>query len=135
MDAKEFIQKTRSEEFKILSLKTYKGVSVMDLMEAYATQSLPGQISDEEIEEQANIYSVNLPEDWNKFDNKASWKQGFKQAINRTALPREGECNHQFVEAKNIEFTDGTEIEKAMVCVKCQAVKHPKHLRGTPHKG
>lgn len=41
-------------------------------------------------------------------------------------------CKHEFVEANNIEFTDGNKIEKGMVCVKCQAVKQPKRPTFTP---
>lgn len=40
----------------------------------------------------------------------------------------EPECEHQFLECNNVTFTDGSKIEKAMICCKCQAVKQPVNL-------
>ena len=33
-------------------------------------------------------------------------------------------CNHQYVKAQNIEFKDGSKLEKAMVCVLCRKLKN-----------
>lgn len=65
---------------------------VAEGLESYATQSLPSQISDEEIEELAEKYREKvIYETRSVMYSMIDFTEGYKQGINRTALPREGE--------------------------------------------
>ena len=50
------------------------------------------RVTDQEISNKSDTYVVDLPEDWNRLDNKSSFEKGYKQAItDRLSQLPEGE--------------------------------------------
>ena len=96
MNAKKFLKENGYDPNDEIHKIKSGGVTTKlhNILESYATQSLPGQISDEEIEKGLNSVLKKLPQELTaSLDEEAFFVAGFQECAkwaNRTALPREG---------------------------------------------
>lgn len=97
------------------------------IIKAYATQSLPSQIIDEEIQVEAmmqNPFNVK----YSKY-RREGFTKGVKWAINRTALPREGESEKPICTSpdcdciEQAEKTNDGQGVKSYPCLMSGAIK------------